>query len=232
MSLHWAFYLLSPLQKGARSQHPFCTQIEKKWEDGGWHFPTSFWAPLRGVLFLESIHLEDPCLWGSDCCVKNLAVCSQHSGSPWGPHPFPSTAKREAPGLCSPVLVDLSFPAAAVFRSELLPTACWFSRGLFFFILGDIVYYFILAKATRCIFLWGKKINKYLRGLEGRDRVSWECWPLLTQAVEMGFGSVKKQPCQGKDHQTKAGENGIVLDDTCGPGFLPRGMQWLRGRRK
>lgn len=171
-------------------------------------------------------------IWGSDCCMKNLAVCTQHSGSPWGPYPFPPTAKREAPGLCSAMFIDPSLPAAAVFRSELLPTACWFSRGLFFFILGDIIYYFILAKANHCIFLWGKKINKYLRGLEGRDRVSWGCWPLLTQGVGMGFGSVKKQPCQGKNHQTKAGENGNVLEDACGAGFLPSSMQWLRARRK
>lgn len=48
----------------------------------------------------------------------------------------------------------------------------------------------------------------------------------------MGFGRVKKQPCQGKNHQTKAGEEGNILEDTCGAGFLPRGMQWLRRRRK
>lgn len=127
MSLHSAFHLLNPLQKGPPSQHPFCTLIWKKWEDGDWHFQIHFWARLRGILFLESIHA----LWGSDCCMKSLAVCTQHAGSPWGPHPFPPTAKREAPGLYSAMLVDLSLPAAAVFKIR-ASSHCLVLQGVIF----------------------------------------------------------------------------------------------------
>lgn len=35
-----------------------------------------------------------------------------------------------------------------------------------------------------------------------------------------------------KSHQTEAGENGTMVEEASGAGILPRGVQWLQGRRK
>lgn len=208
--------------------------LHRSLKGGEWRlaFQTRFWMPLRGGL-ISGEGWEDPSLprvrlldEEHDCMYPVLNIMLRTL-------PFFTHAEREAPGLCSGTLVDLSLPAAAVFRSELLQTACWFSRGLFFFILGVIVYYFILAKATRCILLWGKK-DKQISERPWRKRQA--VTRVLTLAYTSGGDGNwqwKKPALPGeKSHQTKPEENGNVVEEAFGAGIFPKCTWWLRGRRK
>lgn len=233
MSLCSAFHLPSPLPRGAPSQHPlFAPQFERRRRMEAGIFKLISGCLWEEVWFLERVGRIHP-FRGSDCWMKSMIACTQCWTSCSGPYPFSPTAEREAPGLCSGTLVDLSLPAAAVFRSELLQTACWFSRGLFFFILGVIVYYFILAKATRCILLWGKK-DKQISERPWRKRQA--VTRVLTLAYTSGGDGNwqwKNPALPGeKSHQTKTGENGDVVEEACGAGIFPKCIRWLRGRRK
>lgn len=229
MSLHSAFHLLSPLRRGASSRHPLSApRVERRGRMVAGVFKFLSGRLWEGVWFLERVGRVRP-LRGSDC----TAACTQRRASCLGLYPFSPVAKKEAPGLPSATLVDLSLPAAAVFRSELLQTARRVSRGLFFFILGVIVYYFMLAKATRCILLWGKK-DKQISERPWRKRQSFT--RVLTLAYTTGGDGNqqrKKTVLPGeKSHKTEAVENGKVVEEACGAGILPRGIHWLRGRRK
>lgn len=73
--------------------------------------------------------------------------------------------------------------------------------------------------------------DKYLRGLEGRVRVSEGADPCTSGGD--GNWQWEKTALPGeKGHQTEAGENGNVVEETCGAGILPRAIRCLRGRWK
>lgn len=194
MSLRSAFHLPSPLRRGASSWHPLSApRVERRGRMVAGIFKFLSGTSERGSGFWRGLGGSVP----SEGQIARLHVPSaeHHTWDSTLFHPWP----RRRP---------LGCPLPRWWTWVFLQLPC-LDQSFFKLLVGSPGGYFSLSlESLFTILCWQrqlaasscevKRINKYLRGLEGRGRVSRGCWPLLTQPVGMGIGNGKNQSCQGR----------------------------------